>query len=123
MSSQLDIQADAEPEHRIAGMAVSRDPGDYSPTRHFLIRYRRECGPARETRTNPPITSDVIQTCITQGALDRDPGGRDRVRFVAEVDGFEWRLIGRITERGTNEVISAFVPGRHQPDQFDLGGS
>lgn len=111
-----------DPETEINGREVSRNPADYSPTRHFLIRYRRECGPARETRTAPPITGDVIRKCITQGALDRDPSGPDRVRFVANVDDHEWRLIARITDQGTNEVLSAFVPFRHQPTEFNLGG-
>lgn len=120
MSSQLEIEADAET--RIAGMHVSRDPADYSPSRHLMIRWHRECGPARETRTSPPITGDVVKTCITEGVLDRDPSGPDRVRFVANVDGHEWRLIARITPKGTNEVLSAFVPGKHQPTEFNLGG-
>lgn len=126
MSSQVshtetEPEADTATEQRIAGMLVSRDPSDYSPRRHFLIRAKRECGPPRETRTDPPITGDVIRSCITDGSIERDPSGPDRARFVTDVDGYSWRLIARLTVKGTNEVLSAFVPGKHQPSEFNLG--
>lgn len=88
---------------------VSRDPADYTPTDHFVIRARRSYGPITETRTDPPITADVIERCISEGETKRVRDGC--VKFIDEVDGEEWHLVthGR-------KVLTAYAPAEHEPE-------
>lgn len=94
----------------------SRDPGDYSPTNHFLCRLSDGYGPASEIRINPPITSEVIAECIRNGELR--PGHGGRWLLETEVDGYEWRLVVSI-DGDQRLVQSAVVPGVHTPSDHD----
>lgn len=94
----------------------SRDLGDYSPTNHFLCRLSDGYGPASETRVNPPITSEVIGTCIREGELR--PGHSGRWLLEAEVGGYEWRLVVSI-DGDRRLVQSDLVSGVHSPDDHD----
>lgn len=103
----------------------SRDPADYSPTNHFLTRFSDAHGSPSDTRVNPSITGDVIETCIREGELSPAHGGRWRLE--TEVDDHLWRLVVAIEPNPqTNWVCSALVPGRRQPTDHDpdarLGG-
>ena len=87
---------------------LSTDPADYSPTDHFMERYSPDVGRASLTRTNPPITSEVIDTCITEGVELAHPAN-DRVRLEAIVDGrYWWLVVG--DQRGYLEAITAYPP-------------
>lgn len=88
---------------------VSRDPSEYAPTDHYVIRTRREFGPRSETRTAPPITSEVTRTCIVEGRVERAQGGR--IKFIATVGGVEWNLIAE-----NERVLTAYAPDRHDPE-------
>lgn len=87
-------------------VAVSTEPSDYAPTDHFLIRWKWECGRPAATRTNPPITPEVVRECITGGTV-RDAED-DCKKFVAEVDGHTWHLVFN-----DDRVVTAFVAGQH----------
>lgn len=87
---------------------VSRDPADYSATDHFVIRARHSYGPVSETRAYPPITSDVIETCICDGEVHDAKGPESSRKFVADVDGIEWHLLVY-----GQRVITAFAPSEH----------
>lgn len=87
---------------------VSRDPGDYAAADHLLIRYHRGAGPTSETRTNPPITGDVIRQCIEDG--DLKPGHDDCVVFAERVEGVDWQLIAN---PHTREALTAYAPEFH----------
>lgn len=77
-----------------------------TPSDHYVIRARREYGPASDTRTNPSITADVTRTCISDGEI-RD-ARHGCTKFVAAVDGHEWHLV-----IDTDLVVTAYVPGQH----------
>lgn len=87
---------------------VSREPSEYRPVDHYLIRARRDFGPTSETRSDPPITSRVTRACITAGDV-RDAQG-DCKKFVAEVDGVDWQLIF-----SGDLVLTAYATGHHTP--------
>jgi hypothetical protein len=57
-----------------------RDPSVYRPTDHFIYRYRN--------RENPPITDEVIETCIRKGTIVNGPDihGSNCFAFEAGVD-------------------------------------
>lgn len=98
---------------------LTRDPSCYIPTDHFVIRAKLDHGPRSETRTAPPITADVIATCITEGEIVRARDGC--VKFIAEVpeDGTEWHLVthGR-------KVLTAYAPAHHtECGEFREGGA
>lgn len=89
---------------------VSRDPGDYAPTDHFLRRFSPRHGHPVETRTNPAITATVIEECITNGVVaDAGDGAH---ALTATVDGHDWRMIVHLAAR-PRELITAYVPGVH----------
>lgn len=73
---------------------LSRDPSDYVPTDHFLIRAKRDFGPRGETRVCPPITPKVTRTCIAEGTVESACAGH--VKFVAMVDEIEWHMVVHI---------------------------
>lgn len=97
-----------------SGFEVSRDPSDYRPVDHYLIRARRDFGPTSETRTNPPITPKVTRTCITEGRIEDAQG--DCTKFIAEVEGCEWHLI-----TSGDLVLTAFARDRHDPADVLMG--
>lgn len=94
--------------------SVVRNPADYTPTDHFVIRARRSYGPIAETRTAPPITGDVIETCISEGETKRVRNGC--VKFSARVSGDEWHLVthGR-------KVLTAYAPEHHTSEFMEDG--
>lgn len=87
---------------------VSREPSDYRPVDHYLIRARSDYGTTSETRTDPPITPRVTRACITAGDVHDAHG--DCKKFVAEVDGVEWELIF-----SDDLVLTAVAPEHHTP--------
>lgn len=105
--------SDGETENRDANAPAgfSRRPEAYRPTEHFLVRYSPNHGSERETRLNPQITSEVIETCITEGTLREGHSGRWRLE--ADVDGYRWRLVVAIHADSSNAVLTALVPGVH----------
>ena len=112
VDSHNENQKGTDPYEIIEGL-ISREVSDYTPTTHFRTRVSPDCGPASSTRTNPPITGEVIDTCIAEGAVE--PARRGTIRFVAEVDGHEWCLfVQPETARVGGRVLTAYVPGRHR---------
>lgn len=128
---------------------LSRDPSDYVPTDHFLIRAKRDFDPRGETRVCPPITPKVTRTCIAEGAVEPPRDGH--VKFVAMVDEIEWHLAVyvdgadreleqlQLLEQGKGldldgepvedvggiddvegRVLTAYAPDKHTPE--DVGG-
>lgn len=96
---------------------VSREPSNYRPVDHYLIRARRDFGPTSDTRTDPPITPEVTRTCITEGRAE--DAQDDCTRLIAEVRGVEWHMIinGEL-------VLTAFAPHHHvaQDVLSEVGG-
>lgn len=88
---------------------VSRDPSDYAAADHLLIRYHRGAGPTSETRTNPPITGDVIRQCIEGGEIKEAHDGC--IIYSELVDGIDWWLIAN---PDTREVLTAYAPEYHE---------
>lgn len=89
--------------------SVPRDPSAIRPTEHFLRRYSNEYGTSHETRRDPEITGDVIETCIREGTIS--PGEGRALLYETEVDGHEWRLI--VGFKDGPVAVTAYVPGVH----------
>jgi hypothetical protein len=101
----------------------SHDISDYCQTFHLAEKTNGHIGRLGETRTNPPITGDVIRKCIQQGECK--PARGDRHKLVATVDddllgSVEWELYVRFHESGTHDVLTAYAPAHH--DKVDLYG-
>lgn len=97
---------------------LSRDPADYAPTDHFVIRSQRCYGPISETRAAPPITGDVVETCITRGEVRSTGAESGRFELVADVHGREWRLVIQTKDVGPNLVLTA-ISDAHNPVMID----
>lgn len=93
---------------------ISRDPSDYRPTDHFVIRSKREYGPADETRTDPLITPEVTRKCITNGHVI--PARDDRKKFITMVGGYVWHLVVL-----DDLVLTAYAPAEHDGDDVSVG--
>lgn len=87
-----------------------RDPSAIHPTEHFLRRLSNDHGASCETRRNPPITSEVIETCILEGEIS--PGNGHSLLYETDVDGYEWRLVVGF-ETGAPVAVTAYVPSIH----------
>lgn len=109
-------------ENKPAVAGLSRDPENYVPSDHFLTRFSPSCGRPDDTRHNPRITSDVVETCIREGELRR-ANGAGRWIFEAEVAGHQWWLVVGINEGKHNDVLTAYVPGVHETDDELNGGA
>jgi hypothetical protein len=107
-----DAEDAAEPPFR------SYDPADYVRTFHLAERFYAHVGRLGETRTNPPITGEVIRKCIEDGECKEAYG--DRHKLVAEIDGVEWELYVTFHESGKHDVLTAYAPAHH--DKLDLYG-
>jgi hypothetical protein len=101
----------------------SYEPADYRPSDHFIERYSPTTGRLSKTQTDPPITGEVISTCIRRGEC-REARGPNRYRLVADVDGTEWHLLVALHESDgrCHDVLTAYAPKYHNPDANPSGG-
>lgn len=106
--SRIEADSDNADSDVVLG-ELSRNPSDYAPTDHFLIRARRSFGPITETRTSPSITVDVIETCFKEGEIKRARDGC--VKFMAEVNGVEWHLVAH-----EGRALTAYAPDHHSEE-------
>lgn len=89
-----------------------RNPEDIHTTEHFLRRFSNDHGASCETRRNPEITGEIIETCIVDG--DISPGNGRSLLYETEIDGYEWRLVVGF-ETGAPVAVTAYCPSVHRP--------
>lgn len=94
---------------------LPRDPAQYRPSDHFRYRFSR--------REDPPITGEVVETCIRGGEITEARGFR-RYRFEATLPyrdrDVRWWLIVGLTETGPPyTVITAYAPDEHPREETD----
>jgi len=91
-----------------------REPSAYRATDHFRYRYNH--------REDPPVTDEVIETCIREGDIvagDRVVGP-NCFGFETEVNGVQWRVVVQAVAEGPPHLaVTAFSPELHDRDEED----
>ena len=90
---------------------LPREPSAYRASLRFLYHFSR--------REDPPITEDVVETCIREGTVSpgRDVDEDPRYEFDAWVGNVKWRLVVGLNQSEPHTVITAFAPAIHDPDE------
>jgi hypothetical protein len=96
----------ATPEDTTDQLPLPRDPSAYRACDHFRYRFTR--------RDDPPITGEVIETCIREGVIHEAREPR-RYRFEAHINGIRWWLVVDRNAREPHTVVTAFAPEIHDP--------
>lgn len=113
-SAAYSIMSSTHSQQKFGAANAPRDPSAISTTEHFLRRFSDKHGPEHETRRDPAITSNVIETCVREGAVRRGRG--ETVVYEATVDGHEWWLV--VGFDGGASALTAYVPGVHGAEKY-----